>query len=401
MSSMKLITVAIAALFLLVVSAVLRFSELYIMSAAVASVPIASYLVGRIVVRNLRCSREVPHFAREDEPFRVSLHLHGKSGLLGPMEINDVLPEWMEKAASLADLPSESDGVLTATYTATSTKRGEHAIGPLKLRVSDPLGFFMFSCEYPLMSRVVVLPRPMHIPELEVRRAGSFGQYQFEGTGARGSGTDFHGVREYQPGDELRRIHWASTARHGHLNVVEFEHRRAQDTVIAIDLRRGSEVGYGRYSSLEYAIRIGAGIAEEALMLGSSARLMCAGLEGAAASPATGLDQLYIILETLAKIRADRREAISDVLLRDLDALSSDSVVTCLSACADEGLARCAQLLAPKGAKINFILINPASEVEPGPDEFVGNLVAAGASAAIVECSTEAVEGYVRYDYPA
>ena len=38
-----------------------------------------------------------------------------------------------------------------------------------------------------------------------------------------GSGTEMFGVREYRPGDSLRRIHWRSSARHGELIVREYE----------------------------------------------------------------------------------------------------------------------------------------------------------------------------------
>jgi len=401
MSSMKLITVAIAALFLLIVSAVLRFSELYVMSAALACVPIASYAVGRIVVRTLRCSREVPEYAREDEPIHIRLHIHGKTGLLGPMHIDDTLPEWLSKDADYRIQTDQPDDAITAIYTATASKRGEHTIGPLRMRVSDPLGFFTFNCEYPLTSSLVVLPSALHIPDLEIRRAGGFGEYQFEGSGARGSGTDFHGVREYQPGDELRRVHWASTARHGRLNVIEFEHRRAQDAVIAVDLRRGSEIGSGRFSSLEYAIRIAADIAEDALMSGSTARLVCAGVGGAAAESGTGLDQLYVILDSLARVRADRDEAISEVLLREIESFSNDSIIICVGASADAGLFMCAQLLAPKGTRLHAILVNVMGDSDDRLRSSVAELVAIGASASVVDCSGVKVEGHVSYEYAA
>lgn len=398
---MKLITVAIAALFLLVVSAVLRFGELYIMSAALACLPIASYLVGRYVVRNLNCSRETPDYAREGEPTPVRLRLHGKSGMLGPMEIHDSLPEWFAKHNERQFSSEESADSISASYTASANKRGEYMLGPLKLKVSDPLGFFLFTCEYPLFTRMVVLPKPLEIPELQVRRSGSFGEYQFEGSGVRGSGTDFHGVREYRYGDELRRVHWPSTARLGHLNVVEFEHRRAQDSVIAIDLRRGSEVHPGRYSSLEYSIRIAAGIAEQTLTLGSAARLLCAGVDGPASESGIGFDQLYIMLDSLARVEANRTESLSDMLLAQMDTISKDSVVMCFSSSVDEKLAVCAHLLAPKGVKLHVVLMDIGGSFARDSEQSVSQLLSVGASVTVVECATDDIEGHVTYDYSA
>ena len=398
---MKLITVAIAALFLLIVSAVLRFSELYIMSAAVACVPIASYAVGRLAVRNLRCTRDVPEFAREGWPIQVRLSLHGKSNLLGPMRIDDQLPEWIARETD-RDVPSEEhDGIITAGYSAVANKRGEHTIGPLRIRVSDPLGFFNFNCEYPLTSTVVILPAALRVPDMEIRRAGGFGDYQFEGSGARGSGTDFHGVREFQPGDELRRVHWASTARHGRLNVIEFEHRRAQDAVIALDLSAGSEIGSGRFSSLEYAIRIAADIAEEALVSGSTSRLVCAGVTGQASLPGVGTDQLYVILHALALMQADRPELISDTLVRDIESFTNDSLIICLGASRDDRLGQCAQYLAAKGARIHYVHLNVEQDVGAEQRDFLAELSAVGAGISVLDCSTLSVHAEMRYSNEA
>ena len=401
MSLVKLITVATAALFLLVVSAVLRYSELYVMSAAVMSVPVVSYILGRTAVRGLECLREAPEYAREGEPIPVRLRLHGKSSLLGPIEIDDLLPEWIERGKEEGTFAEESQDRTVVTYTAIARKRGQYTLGPLRLRVSDPLGFFQFNCDYPLTSRLVILPRALHMPELHMRPAGSFGESQFEGTGAKGSGTDFHGVREYQSGDELRRVHWPSTARHGRLDVIEFEHTRAQDAVIAIELRQGSEVGISPYTSLDYAARIAARLGEETLMLGSSARILCGGLRGPATVPGRGLDHLHVLLDALATVQADQTESLSDVLLRELDCIEPNSVVTCLSSSIDEGLLACTQPLVSREVKVQVILVNVAGELTQHTEQLATQLVAEGASVAVVDCSAEATEGHVSYNYAA
>jgi uncharacterized protein (DUF58 family) len=317
----KLITAALSALFLLIVSTVLRSAELHFMSAALISVPVISYILGRVTVRRLQCRREAPEYVSEGERFCVSLELWGKSRLLGPIEIDDALPEWVERDEDARSRVSQQGpDRIVASYTAAATKRGEYAIGPLRLHISDPLGFFQFACTYSLTSRLVVLPSPLQVPNLHVQAAGSFGEHQFEGSGARGGGTDFDGVREYHQGDELRRVNWPSTARHGRLNVIEFEHAKAEDTVVALDLERGSEIGTGKHSSLEYAVKIGAGLVEQALNLGSMVRLACAGIHGPAAAYGRGLDHLYAVLDALARVQANQtREAVLRAVPRSAD----------------------------------------------------------------------------------
>lgn len=392
MHRVKLLAAAVSALFLLLVSAVLGYSELYIMSAAIMCVPLVSYAACRVGIGRLQCSRDSLDFVNEGEPFRIRLNLLRRSRLIGPLEIEDKLPEWIVRQDGSAD---EDDS--TVSYTAIAGKRGEYAIGPVQLHVSDLLGFFHLKRRYPLTSKLVVFPSPMEVPELTVRPMGAFGEYQFDGTGAKGSGIDFHGVREYQVGDELRRVHWRSTAKHGRLNVIEFEHSRAHDNVIAIDLGRGSEVGTGLYSSLEYAVRIAAGIIGETLNAGNSSRLIGSGITGQASVFGRGLDHLHVLLDALARVKADREGSLSETLLREMGGTGDNMTVTCLSAAIDEDMLSCAELMCARGMKLQFILINVQGDAWQEP--LTGALMRAGASVAVMDCSTHEVAGHARYEH--
>jgi hypothetical protein len=87
------------------------------------------------------------------------------------------------------------------------------------LEATDPLGLFRFRRKDPDSEAELALPlfaslaRRTQVRELEASVAAP----------RAGSGTEMFGVREYRPGDPLRRIHWRSSARHGELIVREFE----------------------------------------------------------------------------------------------------------------------------------------------------------------------------------
>ena len=87
------------------------------------------------------------------------------------------------------------------------------------LEASDPLGLFRYRRRTPDAEIALVLPRfTSLVAHAEVR--------ELEASVAApraGSGTEIFGVREYRPGDPLRRIHWRSSARHGELVVREYE----------------------------------------------------------------------------------------------------------------------------------------------------------------------------------
>ncbi|HUV05250.1 MAG TPA: DUF58 domain-containing protein [Armatimonadota bacterium] len=399
MSPIKLFAVALAAVFMTIVSVCLHSAEFSLMAAALISVPVVSYVLGRIAVGGLKCSRECPEYAHEGEPVPVRLRLEGKSRLLGAIEMDDQLPQWVVRDDVHSRVTETAPGEIVASYSATALKRGKYTLGPLRLTASDPLGFCRFSCGYPLTSPLIVLPRALQIPELYIWAAGGLGEHQFEGAGAKGSGIEFHGVREYQAGDELRRVHWRSTARHGRLNVIEFEHSRAEDTLIAIDLKRGSEIGTGRFTSLECAVKIAAGVAEQALAIGSLARLACAGLVGPAATPGRGRGHLYVILDALARVEADQEETLSSVLLQKLDSITHGSDIVCLASSIDEGLPQCADLLLPRGARLQLVLFTLSDGLSGKTEQMARRLAASRASVTIVRCSPDTGECHVAHRY--
>ena len=72
-------------------------------------------------------------------------------------------------------------------------------------------------------------------------------------------------VRPYAPGDSMNRIHWKSTARHGEIQVKEFDLEQTADAWIVLDLQRGIQTGEGDDSTVEAAVRAAASIADKAL----------------------------------------------------------------------------------------------------------------------------------------
>ncbi|MHB1001160.1 MAG: DUF58 domain-containing protein [Armatimonadota bacterium] len=401
MTSMKSITVALFVMFSLAAAAILHFSAMFVMALALALIPFLSYIIGKMSVRDLLCIRELPEYAHEDNPIPVTVRIKGKANLLGTIEINDQLPQWLDRIDVTTSEGTEPKiGEVVVSYEACARKRGEYIIGPLELRLSDPLGFYQFGVLKQLTSRLVVLPQPLSIPGLKINPIGQTGEHQFEGTGAKGSGIDFHSVRDYHPGDELRRVHWPSTARHGKLNVMEFEHTKVEDTVIAIDLQQGSEKGSGRYTTLEYAIRIAADISNQAITLGSTVRLACAGIDDSSATPGKGAGHWYTILESLAKINANRMESLADIIAEQSESLSHNSLLICLGSSVSTSFPAYAEILTRKGTKILYILIETGTNDNKENELALSNLITAGVMAAVVECSNSEVKGTVTYEYP-
>jgi uncharacterized protein (DUF58 family) len=128
-------------------------------------------------------------------------------------------------------------------YRVDGTHRGRHALGPLRLRLVDPFGLVERSAVGADTAPLIVVPRVRPLPA-----GGPSGGQGGGGEGARRSiavhGEDDVSTREYRHGDDLRKVHWRSTARKGEL-MVRLEERpwRAQATLLLDTRARAHLIG--------------------------------------------------------------------------------------------------------------------------------------------------------------
>ena len=114
----------------------------------------------------------------------------------------------------------------------------------------------------------------------------------------RGHGPEYLGIREYRPGDSMRHVHWASTARHGQIMVREFEEERTRRLAIVVDAARDTE-GDEAWTPLDRACSAAASVALAAVAHGHGARLVPRRYERGAVEVLAGADEREL-LERLA-----------------------------------------------------------------------------------------------------
>lgn len=119
------------------------------------------------------------------------------------------------------------------TRWARTVRRGAVRARGWAIGTSDPLGLFQGFRRLPEAEVALVLPK---FTSLASRRESREVEASVAAPRA-GSGNELFGIREYSPGDSLRRIHWRSTARHGELVVREYEPPGAQTVSILLDPR--------------------------------------------------------------------------------------------------------------------------------------------------------------------
>jgi uncharacterized protein (DUF58 family) len=159
----------------------------------------------------------------------------------------------------VASIPPLAGGeTFELTYPLNTSKRGVQVSGPLVARRFDPFG--LITADKQLSDTVSVSVRP-RLRDLRILPSGR--QRDLEGpTRERSEGSAaFHQLREYAPGDDLRRVHWPSTARYGDLLVKQMVDTTRPELVILLD-NRTSAIGDDDF---EQAVEIAASIAHAAV----------------------------------------------------------------------------------------------------------------------------------------
>jgi uncharacterized protein (DUF58 family) len=153
---------------------------------------------------------------------------------------------------------------------------------------SDPVGMFRSRRTSPDTEVALVLPRFTSLARRPQAR-------ELEASVAApraGSGTELFGVREYRPGDSLRRIHWRSSARHGELVVREYEPPGVQTLGIFCD------PDPGRAEVADQVARLAASEAWDCIRSGGRVMLWGPGLAPSAPGESRSL---WAVLEWLAR----------------------------------------------------------------------------------------------------
>ncbi|MCR4408388.1 MAG: DUF58 domain-containing protein [Anaerolineae bacterium] len=180
-------------------------------------------------------------------------------------------------------------------------RRGLFTLGPWELHLGDPLGFFRVVHHYPDTHALLVYPRVMHLPALNLPRGAAEGpsrtsQRSVEQTIAASN------VRDYAPGDALRLVHWRITAHHDSLMVREFDLEPSGNLWIVLDLDRRVQAGEGQESTEEYGVILAASLAAEMLRQNRAVGLVAFGQEPAFVLPQRGQAQLWRLLHLLAGV---------------------------------------------------------------------------------------------------
>jgi len=182
-------------------------------------------------------------------------------------------------------------------------RAGTHRVGPLKLVARDPLG--LFRTEEVEVGRTFEVSVYPSIEEAVVRRLWLYTRSSgLAKSGRAGEGVELYSIRDYQPGDEPRRLAWRLLASQGRLAVKEFEMESYQHVLFVIDSTRDMWFGPYGQTPVEHGVRVVASVAKYLARRGYVLSAVVFSERGVYLSgrSATGVQGFRRVYSTLARI---------------------------------------------------------------------------------------------------
>ncbi|MGV9778694.1 DUF58 domain-containing protein [Streptosporangium sp. NPDC003464] len=266
----------------------------------IVSLPLLAAMVVARTRYRLSCARRLdPPRAEVGSEATVTLRLENVTRLpTGLLMIEDTVPYALGARPRFVLDRVEPHGIREIDYRVRSDLRGRFGIGPLTIRISDPFGLVELTRSFSISDTLVVTPQVVALPH--VRLSGEWtGGGDSRTRSVAAAGDDDIAPREYRQGDDLRRVHWRSTARYGELMVRREEQQWQSRGALLLDTRRYAHRGEGPRSSFEVAVSAAASIGVHLAREGLGLRLVTD--QGAERLTDTGLS--WSLLDTLAVVR--------------------------------------------------------------------------------------------------
>jgi uncharacterized protein (DUF58 family) len=237
------------------------------------------------------------------------------------------------------------------------TRRGHFRIEPLRIRTGDPFGFFEASASVGQGVSVVVYPRIEALPQWRLPPA------YLEGSHASPERTQqatplATTVRPWAPGDSFNRIHWRSTARHGEIQVKEFDLEQTADAWIVLDLDRAVQTGRGDESTIEAAVRVAAAVGAKALSENRAVGMTAGGHRLSVLPADRGARQHGKIMQLLAAVEADGTTPLAEILVASVTRLRRGMSVVVITPSLDTAWVKPIATLRSRGVGCSVVLLD-------------------------------------------
>ncbi|MFA9428949.1 DUF58 domain-containing protein [Egicoccus sp. AB-alg2] len=175
------------------------------------------------------------------------------------MEVRDTVPAMLSSRSAAVVPPLRAGTRTTVRYPVRGLQRGRFTVGPVVVAMRDPFGVVTRQRVLGNAGELVVYPPIWRLPD-GVPLGGTTNMGGEGRPRPLPSGEDLANVREYVRGDDLRTVHWPTTAHRGKLMVRQAESPQDPRVVLVLDVRGDRHTGRGPSASFETAVSAAASI---------------------------------------------------------------------------------------------------------------------------------------------
>ncbi|MEL4357321.1 MULTISPECIES: DUF58 domain-containing protein [unclassified Luteococcus] len=231
-----------------------------------------------------------------------------KAGSLpvGLLRFEDTVPRELGRRPRFTIHTFAGDWKRRISYPLMGLARGRYRVGPLLVRAVDPFGLAQIDRQFRASNEVLVTPEVVPLSQLG-SAAGNNASGESTPQKIGLVGQDDVLVREYRDGDDVRRIHWRSTAKKGEIMVRREEQAWDPSVTVLLDSRASSHAGTGRTASFEWAVSAATSVAHH--LISNGFRLIMVDSEGLV--PTASAEDPYAAREAVLLAMTD--EQLSDL----------------------------------------------------------------------------------------
>ncbi|MGE5643837.1 MAG: DUF58 domain-containing protein [Byssovorax cruenta] len=314
--------------------------------------------------------------ASPNQDIDVTITVTNRGSSLEEVLLTDLIPAGLTVRSGFSRhwLRLAKGETYTFAYTA-SGPRGGYGFDVIEAQVNERLAVSRSKVHVEAYGHLFVLPPVTRVRNISIRPRRT---RVYAGTipaRAGGSGTEFFGVREYQPGDSPHSINWRASARYSDtLYANEYQQERVADVGIVLDGRfRTNEFARG-HSLFEYSVQAAASIADALLNQGNRVGLLLYSAYLGWTLPGYGKIQRERILHALANAKTGDSQVFSDLEHMPTRLFPPESQIVFVSPLTDDDLKPLIQLRA-QGYDVLVVSPNPVKfelSYLPSANENVG-----------------------------
>ena len=344
----------------LVAGLALGLPELVALVTPLALVLAAGLAIGRPPKLDLEGGLERERTLEGDE-VNFSVRVRA-AGAVERLELNLALPDGLVGDGPVT-LHLAADDEQELDLPIRCVRWGAYTPGEVHVRAADRLAAFAFEDVVDLRAPLKVYPRPEQL--LEILKPLETQVYTGNQVArAKGDGIEFSEIRPFVPGDRVRRINWRASARRGELVVNELHPERNADVILLLDTF--SEARTAERGTLDLMVRAAAALAAE--YLGRKDRVGVVAFGGVVnwLLPATGVSQLYRIVDSLLDTEIVLSYAWKGVNLLPSRTIPPKALVIALSPLLDERSTGALLDLRARGFDLAVVEVSPVPFTPPG-----------------------------------